>query len=186
MISDSSGPRGLSVAGFKTTANVLRRTSGTHHRSQWGDIEQCQDDGRFAPSDEQLAAGAAFDLSITLALRSGRNAMTGSVRPRSSRTGRGMACARSFRIVSMAMIVSGGAVIGLSVSAYGASPTDAPHVMVIMMENESETELLGSPDAPNVNALAAEYGVATESYSVDIPRCPITSSFSPGLRTGLR
>ena len=72
----------------------------------------------------------------------------------------------------MAMIVSGGAVIGLSVSAYGASPTDAPHIMVIMMENESETELLGSPDAPNVNALAAEYGLATESYSREHPSLP--------------
>ncbi len=98
--------------------------------------------------------------------------MTGTIRPRSSTIGRKTAFARGFRIVSAAMIVSGGAVMGLSVSAYGASPTDAPHIMVIMMENESETELLGSPDAPNVNALAAEYGLATESYSVDHPSLP--------------
>ncbi len=44
--------------------------------------------------------------------------------------------------------------------------------MVIMMENESQSELIGNPDTPNVNALALDYGLATESYSIGHPSLP--------------
>jgi hypothetical protein len=44
--------------------------------------------------------------------------------------------------------------------------------MVIMMENESESDLIGNPDAPNVNALATEYGLATDSFSIAHPSLP--------------
>ena len=47
-----------------------------------------------------------------------------------------------------------------------------PHIMVIMMENESASDLIGSPDAPNVNSLAAQYGLATDSYSIAHPSLP--------------
>jgi len=56
-----------------------------------------------------------------------------------------------------------------------ASPAVAPalpHVMVVMMENESQGNLIGNPAAPNVNALAAAYGVATASYAVGHPSLP--------------
>ena len=76
------------------------------------------------------------------------------------------------RIVAGALIVSGGAVIGLSVSAYGSSSPLAPHIMVVMMENESQSELIGNADAPNTNALAQEYGLATQSYAVAHPSLP--------------
>jgi phosphatidylinositol-3-phosphatase len=76
------------------------------------------------------------------------------------------------RVVAGALIVSGGAVIGLSVSAYGSSTPDAPHIMVVMMENESQSELIGNADAPNTNALAQEYGSATQSYAVGHPSLP--------------
>ena len=48
----------------------------------------------------------------------------------------------------------------------------ARHIMVVMMENESESELIRNPDAPKVNALATEYGVATQLYSVGHPSLP--------------
>jgi acid phosphatase len=44
--------------------------------------------------------------------------------------------------------------------------------MVIMMENESQSELLGNADAPDTNALAQEYGLATQSYAVGHPSLP--------------
>ena len=44
--------------------------------------------------------------------------------------------------------------------------------MVIMMENESQSELIGNPDAPNTNALAQQYGVAMESYAFGHPSLP--------------
>ncbi len=59
----------------------------------------------------------------------------------------------------------------MSVSAYGSSAA-APHIMIVMMENESESELIGNADAPNTNALATQYGLATESYAVGHPSLP--------------
>jgi acid phosphatase len=44
--------------------------------------------------------------------------------------------------------------------------------MVIMMENESESALIGNPSAPSVNALATEYGLATGSYAIGHPSLP--------------
>ena len=76
------------------------------------------------------------------------------------------------KIVAPVLIASGGAVIGLSVSAYGASPSGPPHIMVIMMENESQNELIGNADAPSTNALAQQYGLATQSYALAHPSLP--------------
>ena len=76
-----------------------------------------------------------------------------------------------FRLLAAGLIAGGGAVLGMSVSAYGTSVTE-PHIMVVMMENESESELIGNPDAPNTNALATEYGLATESYAIGHPSLP--------------
>jgi hypothetical protein len=63
-------------------------------------------------------------------------------------------------------MAGGMGVIGLSVSAYGASSAAASHIMVVMMENEGQGELIGNPAAPNTNALATHYGLATQSYSI--------------------
>ena len=55
-----------------------------------------------------------------------------------------------------------------------AAPVAAgtPHVMEIMMENESPADLIGNTSAPNINALAQNYGSATESYSIGHPSEP--------------
>ena len=76
-----------------------------------------------------------------------------------------------FRLLASGLIVGGGAVLGMTVSAYGSSAS-VPHIMVVMMENESESELIGNPAAPNTNALATEYGLATQSYSIGHPSLP--------------
>jgi len=47
-----------------------------------------------------------------------------------------------------------------------------PHIMVVMMENESQGNLIGNPSAPNVNALAATYGIDSASYAVSHPSLP--------------
>ena len=41
--------------------------------------------------------------------------------------------------------------------------TGAPHVMVVMMENEAYSDLIGSIAAPIINRLAQGYGIATQS-----------------------
>jgi hypothetical protein len=58
-----------------------------------------------------------------------------------------------------------------TVTSHSPSPT-APHVMVLMMENESQSELIGNRNAPNTNALASQYGSATSSYSIGHPSLP--------------
>lgn len=48
----------------------------------------------------------------------------------------------------------------------------ASHVIVIMMENEESSEVIGAPDAPYANALARRYGLATQSFSIAHPSLP--------------
>jgi hypothetical protein len=45
-------------------------------------------------------------------------------------------------------------------------------VIVVMMENEESTEVIGSSAAPYANALARRYGLATQSFSIDHPSLP--------------
>ena len=51
-------------------------------------------------------------------------------------------------------------------------PTGTPHVMVVMMENESYSDLIGNSAAPNVNHLAQDYSIATQSYAIGHPSLP--------------
>ena len=55
-----------------------------------------------------------------------------------------------------------------------AAPASAskPHVMVVMMENESYSDLIGNSAAPNLNRLAQDYGLATDSYAIGHPSLP--------------
>ena len=53
-----------------------------------------------------------------------------------------------------------------------ASPSSAPHVMVVMMENEGSGQIIGNPAVPFINSLASTYGSATESYAIAHPSLP--------------
>ncbi|MEZ0094771.1 alkaline phosphatase family protein [Streptacidiphilus sp. EB129] len=46
------------------------------------------------------------------------------------------------------------------------------HVFVVVEENHGYADLIGNPAAPNLNALAAEYGSATQYYAVSHPSEP--------------
>ncbi len=50
--------------------------------------------------------------------------------------------------------------------------TGTPHVMVVMMENESYSDLIGNSAAPIMNQLAQDYGSATQSYAIGHPSLP--------------
>ncbi len=65
----------------------------------------------------------------------------------------------------------------------GASPASTPgttqraiphyqHIVEIMMENTSYSSIIGNPDAPNLNALASTYGLATNYFGVTHPSEP--------------
>jgi hypothetical protein len=46
------------------------------------------------------------------------------------------------------------------------------HIFIVIMENHGYNEIIGSPDAPFLNRLAAEYGVAANYVSVAHPSLP--------------
>jgi phosphatidylinositol-3-phosphatase len=66
------------------------------------------------------------------------------------------------------------ALAGTSQVALTPSPvqTPAPHVMLIVEENRSESAVIGAPGAPYINALAKRYGLATASYGQSHPSLP--------------
>jgi len=55
-----------------------------------------------------------------------------------------------------------------------ATPTPGAgrHVMLVMMENKSASEVIGQPSQPYTNSLASTYGVATRSYAFGHPSLP--------------
>jgi acid phosphatase len=54
-----------------------------------------------------------------------------------------------------------------------ALPNPPPsHVVVVIMENHSASQIIGSPDAPYINALAAQGAVFTQSYAITHPSQP--------------
>ena len=48
----------------------------------------------------------------------------------------------------------------------------APHVMVVMMENESSSSVVGNSQMPFTNSLASQYGLATQSFALAHPSLP--------------
>ncbi len=73
---------------------------------------------------------------------------------------------------------AGGASTGGANGADGSAPDGGPgakfdHVFVIMMENHGTDEIIGNAaDAPYINQLAGQYGVATNYYGVTHPSLP--------------
>ena len=59
------------------------------------------------------------------------------------------------------------------------------HVVVIVMENEEAGDVLGSSDAPYLNALARRYAVATNSYAIRHPSLPNYLALTSGSTHGI-
>ena len=67
------------------------------------------------------------------------------------------------------------AVTGLAPASASSRPAGAAHydhIFVIVEENHSFTDVIGNPAAPNLNALASAYGVATNYFGVTHPSEP--------------
>ena len=83
------------------------------------------------------------------------------------------------RIVLGLMVLGSAAfvVVPNAVSAHSARKTDSSipryqHIVEIMMENTSYGTIIGNPAAPNLNALANRYGLATNYFGVTHPSEP--------------
>jgi phospholipase C len=67
------------------------------------------------------------------------------------------------------------ATFGLSTAGSAQPAKGIPHyqhVIEIMMENQSYDTIIGNPDAPDINALAGQYGLATDYFGVTHPSEP--------------
>ena len=63
------------------------------------------------------------------------------------------------------------AAIGLAAAARGAPPA-YDHIVIVLEENRSEGNIIGSPDAPYINSLAAGGASFTNFYAVSHPSQP--------------
>lgn len=59
------------------------------------------------------------------------------------------------------------------------------HVIVILMENEEDTDVIGSPAAPYANALVRRYGLATQSFAIGHPSLPNYLALTSGSTQGV-
>jgi phosphatidylinositol-3-phosphatase len=63
-----------------------------------------------------------------------------------------------------------GVALGLGTSA--CHVLVPPKIMIVMMENEGATNIIGNPALPYVTSLANDYGSATQSYALTHPSLP--------------
>lgn len=74
----------------------------------------------------------------------------------------------------VAAVAPGSAVAGTAHALLTPPPVlaPAPHVMLIVEENRSESAVIGASAAPYVNALVNRYGLATSSFAQSHPSLP--------------
>jgi hypothetical protein len=66
-----------------------------------------------------------------------------------------------------------------------AAPATYDHVVWILMENHSYSEIVGSPSAPYINQLAGECGLATNYFAVSHPSLPNYIALTSGSTQGI-
>ncbi len=87
-----------------------------------------------------------------------------------------------FKLASLAGAVAllGGSALGAGAFASGTSPAAAAskpaprldHIFVIMLENHSQSSVIGNENAPFINRLAGRYATADHYYGVTHPSMP--------------
>src|ERR1700724_3070245 len=74
----------------------------------------------------------------------------------------------------LATLLTAAAALATGGATARGSPGVAPydHIFVVVEENHGFTDVIGNPAAPNLNALAAQFGLATSYFGVTPPREP--------------
>jgi hypothetical protein len=70
-------------------------------------------------------------------------------------------------------------------AASGLPRSTSSHVLVVVMENEESTSILGNSTAPYTNALIRRYGLATQSFAVAHPSLPNYLALTSGSTQGV-
>jgi hypothetical protein len=95
-------------------------------------------------------------------------------------------------LVALCVAVSAG-LLAVPMSVVGTVPPaqaagEVPnfdHIVVIMMENHSYSEIINNPAAPYYNSLANQYGLANQYFGVRHPSLPNYLSFTGGTTAGI-
>jgi len=84
----------------------------------------------------------------------------------------GMALAGLVMIAALAVMTLAGCAPGATTSHVAGPAPRYQHLFLIVMENSSYDDVIGSSNAPRVNALANQYGLATNYWGVAHPSEP--------------
>jgi len=88
-------------------------------------------------------------------------------------------------------IVAGSVALGVALTVGVAAPTPASaatappkfdHIVIVMEENHSFGEIIGSSSAPYINSLPGQGALFTQSFAVSHPASPTTWPCSPARR----
>ena len=63
-------------------------------------------------------------------------------------------------------------------------PATYDHVVWILMENHSYSQIIGSPNAPYINQVASECGLATNYFAISHPSLPNHIALTSGSTRG--
>ena len=74
--------------------------------------------------------------------------------------------------VSDASGLSASAILSITITAATAAVAPFGHVLIVMEENTNYADVIGSASAPYLNALANQYGLATQYYASSHPSIP--------------
>jgi hypothetical protein len=66
-----------------------------------------------------------------------------------------------------------------------AAPATYDHIVWILMENHSYSEIVGSPSAPYINQIAGECGLATNYFAISHPSLPNYIALTSGSTQGI-
>lgn len=78
-----------------------------------------------------------------------------------------------------------GKALDVQASTAKAAHSKSSHILVMVMENEESTSILGNPEAPYANALIQRYGLATQSFATRHPSLPNYLALTSGSTQGV-
>lgn len=79
---------------------------------------------------------------------------------------------RLIRVLVGALLIAAMTLPGSGVLANGSANAHLKHIFVIMLENHSQSTVIGDPNAPYITSLAHDYGMAANYYGVTHPSLP--------------
>jgi phosphatidylinositol-3-phosphatase len=89
-------------------------------------------------------------------------------------------------VIALLALGCGSASAGKPLALVPSLPhSSTSHVIVMVMENEENTSILGNSAAPYANALIRRYGLATQSFAVSHPSLPNYLALTSGATHGV-